>query len=284
MNDRHIDNLLSDARSTLEPTPIDRERMHRKVMGAVGVATVVTAASASAAKATSGLASSLGISGGAVAVVKITVSGLLLGGVIALGAAGINELEKDTTEDVPRKVTRWDDGAGTVHADPVPIGPSEQFDERDEIPPIPFEKGGTTISEPIESNDGTAISAPLSRAPKRGTTAKTAPIQNATPDRGDDQVLQELAMIKTAVLALRQNDFSRAIQLLEDCKGRFPHGSMRQERDGLYISALCGAGNIQRAKKADAAFRRRYKNAPVMVQVAPECQAPGNAMVRDTGN
>lgn len=283
MNDRNIDNILSEARTSLEPTHSDRDRMHRKVMGAVGAATVVTAASAGAAKTVGGLASSLGIHAGAASVVKLTVGGLFLGGAIALGVVGVKELNHDV---VPMVNT---DSA--VISDNVSKADNAVIGAKKTSPQISSESGietATPLRKITDANLHGAVSSakvPLVGEPsvvvKRNRNRnrdKIEHLKHKSSVESDDALLQEIAMIKSASRAVRQKDFVHAVQLLERYPSAFPRGIMRQERDGLYISALCGAGKTKHARTADRVFRKRYGKAPLMFRVEAQCSAAQEAV------
>ena len=68
----------------------------------------------------------------------------------------------------------------------------------------------------------------------------------------------ERLLLETARVALRRGDREGALSLLEQHKRRFPHGQLREERDGLTVSALSQLGRSDEAAKAAARFRKDY--------------------------
>lgn len=68
----------------------------------------------------------------------------------------------------------------------------------------------------------------------------------------------ERLLLETARVALRRGDKEGALALLEQHKRRFPGGQLREERDGLMVSALSQLGRTDEAAKAASRFRKDY--------------------------
>jgi outer membrane protein assembly factor BamD (BamD/ComL family) len=68
----------------------------------------------------------------------------------------------------------------------------------------------------------------------------------------------ERLLLETARVALRRGDREGALRLLQEHKNRFPQGQLREERDGLAVSALTLLGRTDEAAKAAARFRKDY--------------------------
>jgi len=80
------------------------------------------------------------------------------------------------------------------------------------------------------------------------TTAKTA---------ASDAEAERL-LLETARVALRRRDGEGALALLQQHRVRFPAGQLREERDGLMVSALSLLGRKDEAARASARFRKDY--------------------------
>ncbi|NOU27761.1 MAG: hypothetical protein HOO96_07655 [Polyangiaceae bacterium] len=80
------------------------------------------------------------------------------------------------------------------------------------------------------------------------TTAKAA--------AGDAEA--ERLLLETARVALRRRDGEGALALLQQHRTRFPAGQLREERDGLLVSALSLLGRKDEAARAAARFRKDY--------------------------
>lgn len=68
----------------------------------------------------------------------------------------------------------------------------------------------------------------------------------------------ERLLLETARVALRRGDREGALRLLQEHRTRFPHGQLREERDGLNVSALSLLGRTEEASKAAARFHKDY--------------------------
>jgi hypothetical protein len=68
----------------------------------------------------------------------------------------------------------------------------------------------------------------------------------------------ERLLLETARVALRRGDREGALRLLQEHKNRYPEGQLREERDGLAVSALTLLGRADEAAKAAARFRKDY--------------------------
>jgi hypothetical protein len=68
----------------------------------------------------------------------------------------------------------------------------------------------------------------------------------------------ERLLLETARVALRRGDREGALRLLQEHKNRFRQGQLREERDGLAVSALTLLGRTDDAAKAAARFRKDY--------------------------
>jgi hypothetical protein len=68
----------------------------------------------------------------------------------------------------------------------------------------------------------------------------------------------ELKLLQPARAALNRGDFSSTLAAIAVHAQRFPDGQLSEEREGLRVFALLGAQRVSDARRAAAAFRRRF--------------------------
>ena len=85
-----------------------------------------------------------------------------------------------------------------------------------------------------------------------------APARSAhTPTSAGDAEAERL-LLETARAAMRRGDAAGALRLLHDHESRHAHGQLREERDGMLVSALGLLGRTDEAEKAAARFKKNY--------------------------
>ncbi|MBN2716553.1 MAG: hypothetical protein JXX14_11920 [Deltaproteobacteria bacterium] len=290
MNDRLVADILQEARGALNPTLRDRERLHRRVMGSVVAATVATVAGTSVAAKAGGMVAAAGAPIGTIAIFKLTTVGVFIAGIIALGVYGqkswqpSNQLPKTVAGEQMTKVETTPSGSHrhekgrptTLHDDdeqpaqltlPVVdtgdagavVKADNHLSAKEMMNPPATGNITHTARRPVLTNDGK----------HRLTTGSNRRNEGLAPN--DALLLGEIALLRDATRAVGEDDFSTALQRLRQYREKFPTGLMRQESDGLYIRALCGAGQIQAARNAYKLFRSSYKKDPAMFYMRAEC-------------
>ena len=86
------------------------------------------------------------------------------------------------------------------------------------------------------------------RAVARRDTAPTRVVEQSSPPAAS--VSDEARVLAAAQAALRDGDAPRALDELDAYARRFPHGTMRAERDALHVIALCSAGRRDEGVRA----------------------------------
>jgi hypothetical protein len=86
---------------------------------------------------------------------------------------------------------------------------------------------------------------------------------------------EELALIAAASHALDTGDTTAAMKALETHRSRFGAGFLSEERDALWIVALCSRGSASEAAAARARFERRAPRSPLRVRIEKQCQNLG---------
>ncbi len=261
MNERMTHTIVEQARNCLEPTGADRDRMRKKVMGAVGASAVVTAGAAAAASSTGG--ASVGAPPAILTVVKLTLGGLVIGGAAVFTALTVAPNDPPAPKAVVEVVSH-------EPATPSP-GISHAGDARKNAPaddPLPSvdERAAAMSSPPAAPS---ARSVPKDKKVRQDTESG-ASSESAPPN--DDALLAELRLIRAATKALADSDADKAYALLEKYDRRFPNGVMRQERDGLAVSVLCNMGREKEARQAERRFKTQYPQAPLSIRVDESCR------------
>lgn len=107
---------------------------------------------------------------------------------------------------------------------------------------------------------------PAEAAPALAATTQSKPGKSGKRENAGT-VADELALIEKARTALDRGQAKSALGTLSTHRRQFPKGAFREEAAALRASALCKAGKTEAAKKAGAAFLRRYPNSVHAVRV-----------------
>jgi hypothetical protein len=107
--------------------------------------------------------------------------------------------------------------------------------------------------------------------PEPGDAERTA----SSAARQEALLEEELALITAASHALDTGDATAAMKALETHRSRFGAGFLSEERDALWIVALCSRGSAAEAAAARATFERRAPRSPLRVRIEKQCQNLG---------
>lgn len=124
------------------------------------------------------------------------------------------------------------------------------------------------VTETIDIANLPKVPAPVDSSMIAAPSAKTGsgkPAQDAEAER---------LLLETARVAMRRGDREGALRLLQEHKTKFPQGQLREERDGLTVSALTLLGRTDEAAKASARFHKDY---PMSLQGAAVPEATSDA-------
>ncbi len=140
-----------------------------------------------------------------------------------------------------------------VVTEPAPkaVGPSELATATvaETLAPPPTVTASAMPSETIDPSSLPVANASALPAPSAKSKTKLELAQDVEAER---------LLLETARVALRRGDREGALRLLQEHKNRFPQGQLREERDGLAVSALTLLGRTDEAAKASARFRKDY--------------------------
>jgi hypothetical protein len=96
-----------------------------------------------------------------------------------------------------------------------------------------------------------------------------APVPAAPPPRSvAGAVRVELRLLEQARVAVAQEDFVRAIELLAAHARRFRTGRLVEEREALRIKSLVGLGRRSEARRAAAQFEASFPRSPLLPAVS----------------
>lgn len=108
-----------------------------------------------------------------------------------------------------------------------------------------------------------------SSVPPSAPTSRVGPSSIAV-----DTSKEERALLDQARRALNEGDGERALLLVETHAKSFPRGALAEERDVLRIQALAAVGQVERARTAVEAFRKKYPASPFLPAVESRLPAP----------
>jgi hypothetical protein len=120
---------------------------------------------------------------------------------------------------------------------------------------------------PAPLRPGEIVDAPRVAAPVRPVEPEAdlaAPAPAARPHRShgpltpQESYAAELSLLQRAQAAYAGQDFPDALVLVAEHARRFPRGRLAEEREALRVRSLAGASRGQEARRALAAFARRF--------------------------
>lgn len=175
-------------------------------------------------------------------------------------AQNVSEQERATQEAAKKERRR----AGTSSAQHSP-----QPEPQPEILPEPVPEP-EPATEPTPEPDTTEANQP---APAIDRGARPTKTKSKAPTRPSSNLDEEAASLAVARRALTSGDAKTALRKLKSHEKRFSGGLLEQEREVLYVQALCAAGQTQKAQRRAARFTKRYPGSPHTSMVRGACTA-----------
>jgi hypothetical protein len=247
--------IVSLARAARTPSTADKQRVRRRIALA-GAATAGAGAGADVAHAAqaTGVVKAVGVLGS----VKLYVVGAVI---ILVGAASYALVPVSSGRDAPSGVA-LDVAALDVAALDVAA--------LDVAAPPPVAAVAS-----VESAPAPATSSP-SAAKKPGATGRelTKRSRAALPLRAAGQrteLARDLDLLHGAQAAWREGDSGRTLSLLDQHAREYPKSSLREERGGLRVLALCELGRKAEARRLADALIRRAPHSPVLATIEQSC-------------
>jgi hypothetical protein len=121
-------------------------------------------------------------------------------------------------------------------------------------PLVPVASVGSPVTEP-----------PLAIAAAHATAKPPLP---ARPGAKIDLFTAELDLLQRAHGAYTRRDFAVALTLIAEHARRFPQGHLAEQREALRVRSLIGAGRLNEAHRAAAAFAVRFPRSVLLPRVA----------------
>lgn len=113
--------------------------------------------------------------------------------------------------------------------------------------------------------------APPAVAPAAMPIAK--PQRPARLPTAQESYAAELALLQRAQAAYTQRDFSNALALVAEHGRHFPNGRLAEQRDALRVRSLVGSGRADEARRAVAAFTRRFPRSVLLQRLRETARA-----------
>jgi hypothetical protein len=105
-------------------------------------------------------------------------------------------------------------------------------------------------------------------APQSRFTAKLQ--RSGRPAAAQESYAAELDLLARAQVACTAREFADALALVAEHGRRFPSGRLAEEREGLRVRALAGAGRTEEARRAAAAFAGRFPRSILLPRLSGE--------------
>lgn len=235
--------IVSLARAARTPSTADKQRVRRRIALA-GAATMVAGADVAHAAQATGVVKTVGVLGS----IKLYVVGAVI---ILAGASGYALLPVSSGRDAPSGV------AQSVAA----------------LPPLAAVEQQAATS--VESAAPPAPSPP-SAAKKPGIPGRELAKRSraALPLRAAGErteLARDLDLLHGAQAAWREGDSGRTLSLLDQHAREYPKSSLREERGGLRVLALCELGRKAEARRLADALIRRAPHSPVLATIEQSC-------------
>jgi len=105
-------------------------------------------------------------------------------------------------------------------------------------------------------------------APQPDPTAKR--LRPTRPASAQESYAAELYLLQRAQVAYAGRDFSGSLALVAAHGRRFPNGRLAEEREALRVRSLAGAGRMDEANRAAAAFAGRFPRSAMLPRLGTE--------------
>jgi hypothetical protein len=278
--------LFKRAREDFEPTEGDRARNNRALARRLGIAagTLVSAATSASASIAPGIApaaaggTALGTSV-LLGVTKWVGAALVIG---AIGVGGVSVYRAETRAPESTKVSAPLSAQVTV--------PNSRVAPSAVRAPIEIPQGAPVApSEPTSSPASTPVPLPRAALPstvvQREAPPTRQPAQPVAPSPvsvspASVALAEETRLVRGADEALRADDATRALVLLDEHARTFPTGVFSEERSAERVSALCKLGRVEEARADAQRFLRTAPDSPLAASVRASCAGARDPALR----
>jgi hypothetical protein len=202
---------------------------------------------------------------GAASLVKMGLTGIVLGSVVAVAAVGGERLLTPPTETKrpPSAVRRLPAPTPAPVAPRASNEPAPTLDPTPELPqpPPPRERpripqGGPELPAPSVESKAPAP------APPRSVASFPVPTPPAVTNIDAGAATLESRRVADARTHLRTGSAAHALGILDGVRRDFPNGVLTQEREALTIEALLALGEYSHARLLATSFLARYPGSP----------------------
>ena len=269
MNDDFARKVLSEARRSMSPTPEDRDAVLKRVMMSAAAATVAGSGVAAAKASGVGGLTALLLKGGAL--LKIGIAVTVAGGAVVTWLM-LREQADESVRELPAAVSV--ESAAPALTTTSVLAPQAPESSVSEVPAI---QANDDLSEKLEEAERPTDTQekPERRELKKHRSAAPkddAAVESKPSDNGDDVLYEEIAAMKKAAQALRDNEPERALRILGSFERTHPNGVMGEERSGLRVLALCAAGPPEKAAAAKRRFLADSPGSPMAARIRSACR------------
>jgi len=109
------------------------------------------------------------------------------------------------------------------------------------------------------------VVSPVGNAPPPASSQAGA--RSAETSLGAEQYRRELRILEPARRAFARGDFAAVVRAADEHERAFPSGGLAEERDALRVRALFRQNRVAEARRAAAAFRKKFPNSAVLGEI-----------------
>jgi hypothetical protein len=258
---RNLAALVDEARAAHDPTAEDARRVGAALSAGIAGFAPFAQGGQVAVKGTTATASAS--TQGALA--SLAGTGKWIGSLVVMAAVGgtITMQATQHRATVPRADAAAPSAAAQLPAaehaitSAAPLSPAPAAAEKQSLAPSP----PAAPAQPVRA---------VTRLRPKAAAAPAVTVQPfESPPRTD--TAEELALIRQATQALRDQQSAIAIELLEQHAARFPQGVFAQERAGMTAIALCRQGRVAEGRALTQAFLASAPKSPLATRVQSAC-------------
>jgi hypothetical protein len=200
---------------------------------------------------------------GAASLVKMGLTGIALGSVVAVAVVGGERL-LTPAPDVKRPVSTVRRLPAPTPAPLAPRASNEPAPTLDPTPELP--QPPPPRERPRTPQGGSELSAPAvewkAPAPQRSVASFPVPTPPPVTNIDAGTATLESRRVADARTHLRAGSAAHALAILDGVRRDFPNGVLTQEREALTIEALLALGEYSRARSLASSFLARYPGSP----------------------
>lgn len=137
------------------------------------------------------------------------------------------------------------------------------------VPP-PAVSSSTTPQVERAAAPELAASAPAPAPADTGVESASQPAAKLAPARASYEA--ELKLMRSAHTAFAAHEYAAALALVDEHARRFPNGLLAEEREGLRVRSLAGAGRTGEARRAAGVFAKHFPRSVLAKRLQAELE------------